>query len=120
MDNPAAYARRVLVNAHISHRRLRRSRELPSELVDAADQAAPVEDHALRLTLLDGLARLDLVDRTVLVLRYWEDLDVATTAGLLGISAANVRTRSSRALIRLRQVLGNDEKGASPWTTSSR
>ena len=98
MDNPAAYARRVLVNAHVSHRRLRRNRELPSDLVDAADQAAPVEDHALRLTLLDGLARLDIVDRTVLVLRYWEDLDVATTAGLLGISAANVRTRSSRAL----------------------
>ena len=29
MDNPAAYARRVLVNAHVSHRRLRRNRERP-------------------------------------------------------------------------------------------
>ncbi len=32
MDNPAAYARRVLVNAHVSNRRLRRNRELPSDL----------------------------------------------------------------------------------------
>jgi RNA polymerase sigma factor (sigma-70 family) len=58
--------------------------------------------------LLDGLARLDPIDRAVLVLRYWEDLDVKTTADLLGLSPANVRTRCVRALDRLRAVLGAD------------
>lgn len=108
MDNPAAYTRRVLVNAHVSHRRLRRNREVPVAEVQPAQAPGEAGDPDLRLTLLDGLARLDVVDRTVLVLRYWEDLDVTTTAGLIGISGANVRTRSARALARLRAVLGAD------------
>jgi RNA polymerase sigma-70 factor (sigma-E family) len=108
MDNPAAYARRVLVNAHISHRRLRRNREVPVAEVQQPERPVEAPDRELRLTLLDGLARLDTVDRTVLVLRYWEDLDVQTTAGLLDLSPANVRTRSLRALGRLRAVLGAD------------
>jgi RNA polymerase sigma-70 factor (sigma-E family) len=108
MDNPAAYTRRVLVNAHISHRRLRRSREVPVAVVHRSEPSAEVGDPELRHTLLAGLARLDAVDRTVLVLRYWEDLDVRTTADLLAISPANVRTRSVRALKRLREALGTE------------
>lgn len=107
MENPAAYARRVLVNVHVSHRRLRRNRELPVASPRVREVATEPGDTELRLTLLDGLARLDRVDRTVLVLRYWEDLDVSTTAGLLRMSPANVRTRSVRALARLRAVLGD-------------
>ena len=62
----------------------------------------------LRITLLTALGQLDRVDRAVLVLRYWEDLDARTAAGLLGLTEANVRTRSVRALTRLRAVLGED------------
>jgi RNA polymerase sigma-70 factor (sigma-E family) len=110
MDNPAAYARKVLVNGHTSHRRLRRNQETPSEAISGsgAQGSVAADDPGLRLTLLDGLARLATVDRAVLVLRYWEDLDVNTTAELLRISPANVRTRSARALDRLRAVLGDD------------
>jgi RNA polymerase sigma-70 factor (sigma-E family) len=109
MDHPAAYARKVLVNAHTSHRRLRRNQEIPSAaLPDPARVATVPDDAGLRLTLLDGLARLDPIDRAVLVLRYWEDLDVKTTADLLRLSPANVRTRCVRALDRLRAVLGAD------------
>jgi RNA polymerase sigma-70 factor (sigma-E family) len=110
MDHPAAYARRVLINAHVSHRRLKRNRELPSDLTPP-DQAGRGDDPELRLTLLAGLDQLDGADRAVLVLRYWEDLDVQTTAGLLGMSTANVRTRSLRALQRLREALGEDVTG---------
>jgi DNA-directed RNA polymerase specialized sigma24 family protein len=99
----------MLVNALASHRRLRRNQEVPSATPSAGrhDRVEP-DDPGLRLTLLDGLARLDRVDRAVLVLRYWEDLDVAATADLLRLSPANVRTRSLRALQRLRAVLGSD------------
>jgi RNA polymerase sigma-70 factor (sigma-E family) len=110
MDNPAAYARKALVNGHTSHRRLRRNQETPSDSLSgsAAEGSVAADDPGLRLTLLDGLARLATVDRAVLVLRYWEDLDVNTTAELLRISPANVRTRSARALERLRALLGDD------------
>lgn len=117
MDNPAAYARKVLVNAHTSYRRLRRNTERPAAEASGPSQpgsnpmpaaVAVDDDPGLRLTLLDGLARLDRDDRTVLVLRYWEDLDVNATADLMGLSPANVRTRSVRALARLRTALGAD------------
>lgn len=110
MDNPAAYARKILVNTHTSYRRLHRNTERPSADPTAGDggRSAPdrADDPEVRLTLLDGLAQLDRTDRSVLVLRYWEDLDVNTTADLLRLSPANVRTRSVRALERLRAALG--------------
>jgi RNA polymerase sigma-70 factor (sigma-E family) len=110
MENPAAYARRTLVNAHTSYRRVRRNSEQPAADPSGGDRppAGHGDDAATRLTLLDGLAELDRTDRSVLVLRYWEDLDVNATAELLGMSAANVRTRSVRALGRLREALGAD------------
>jgi RNA polymerase sigma-70 factor (sigma-E family) len=108
LEHPAAYARTMLVNAHVSHRRLRRNQETPTAELPATGSAVAPDDPGLRLTLLDGLARLEPVDRAVLVLRYWEDLDVSTTADLLRLSPANVRTRSMRALARLRAVLGAD------------
>jgi RNA polymerase sigma factor (sigma-70 family) len=62
----------------------------------------------LRLTLLDALARLPAKDRSVIVLRYWEDRSVQETAGALNMSSAAVRTRCVRALARLRELLGED------------
>jgi RNA polymerase sigma-70 factor (sigma-E family) len=112
MDNPAAYARRVLVNAHTSYRRVRRNTERPAAEPVGGDEpgvsAGGADDPDVRVTLLAGLGQLDRIDRSVLVLRYWEDLDVNATADLLGMSAANVRTRSVRALARLRAALGAD------------
>lgn len=65
-------------------------------------------DASLRLTLLDALARLPAKDRAVVVLRYWDDRSVEQTADVLGVSSAAVRTRCSRALGRLRELLGED------------
>jgi DNA-directed RNA polymerase specialized sigma24 family protein len=44
----------------------------------------------------------------VLVLRYWEDHSVEETARLLGLSVSAVKSRSFRALARLREQLGTD------------
>ena len=52
------------------------------------------------------LIRLAPLDRTVLVLRFWEDLSVEQTAAMMRTSSSAVRTRSSRALTKLRGVLG--------------
>ncbi len=105
-ENPVAYAHTVLARTYISYRRLRRSTEAPTQ--DVPEQAAIDSDPALRMTLLGGLARLSVRDRTVLVLRFWEDRSVEETARMLGIRAGAVRSQSMRALGRLRELLGND------------
>ena len=105
-DNPVAYARTTLLNAFLSHRRLRRSGELPTDPSLGRESSAPEDDPTTRLDLLAALAVLPPRDRAVLVLRYWEDRSVADTARDLGLTETAVRNRSRRALQRLRPLLG--------------
>lgn len=106
VGNPAAYAQTVLVRCYLGHQRRRSAGERPSgELPDRAER--PSGDSALRITLLDALRGLPPKDRAVIVLRYWEDRSVTETADALHVSSAAVRTRSTRALARLREQLGS-------------
>ncbi|MEU8135894.1 SigE family RNA polymerase sigma factor [Streptodolium elevatio] len=107
MESPVAYAHTTLVRTFVSAQRLRRSSERPDDsLPDTAAGAS--DDIDLRVTLMAGLSRLSPQDRAVLVLRYWEDRSVEVTAEILRVSPGAVRTRSKRALDRLRVVLGAD------------
>ncbi|NUU24907.1 MAG: SigE family RNA polymerase sigma factor [Streptomycetaceae bacterium] len=104
-DSPAAYAHAILVRTFMSYRRKRSSGETPTgELPERVYEA---DDPGLRLTLLDGLARLSEKDRAVLVLRYWEDCSVEEAAAVLKMSPSTLRVRSLRALRRLRALLGD-------------
>ncbi|GAA3091096.1 hypothetical protein GCM10020254_40070 [Streptomyces goshikiensis] len=96
----------MLVRAFLTHRRRRSAGERPVGEFPDAEGAAGGADPALRLTLLDALGRLAPKDRAVLVLRYWEDRSVEETADAMNASSAAVRTRSTRALARLREQLG--------------
>lgn len=105
IDNPAAYAQTVLVRVFLTHRGRRSSDEVVlSELPDGT--AAQDGDPDTRLALLHALAQLPPKDRAVVVLRYWEDRSVEETAHAMNTSPAAVRTRSTRALARLRTLLG--------------
>jgi RNA polymerase sigma-70 factor (sigma-E family) len=106
IENPAAYAHTALVRVFLSHQRRRSNGERPT--VEVPDRpAAHGDDPELRLTLLAALARLSPRDRAVLVLRYWEDRSIEETAEALQSSSGAVRTQSSRALTRLRAILGD-------------
>ena len=106
VGNPAAYAQTVLVRVFLTHQRRRSSKERATDVLP--EVAAAGVDTPLRLTLLDALARLPAKDRAVVVLRYWEDRSIEETAGVLNASAAAVRTRCTRALKQLRELLGED------------
>jgi RNA polymerase sigma-70 factor (sigma-E family) len=105
MENPAGYAQTVLFHTFLSHRRRRASEEQVTDQL--ADTAVNDPDPALRVTLLRALGQLPVQDRAVLVLRFWEDRSVEEAAAVLQLSASGVRSRSSRALDRLRTVLGD-------------
>lgn len=95
----------MLVRTHISAQRKRSSTERPAAWLP--DRAAPDEGRDLRLTLAEALARLEPLDRAVLVMRYLDDVSVEDTADCLGVSSGAVRNRSLRALQRIRPLLGD-------------
>ncbi|MET9290687.1 SigE family RNA polymerase sigma factor [Streptomyces sp. NPDC003077] len=106
MDNPAGYAQTVLVRAFLTHKRRRSASERPlGELPDTAFRSG--DDPELRIALLNALRRLSPKDRAVVVLRYWEDRTIEETASAMNASPAAVRTRSTRALTKLREHLGD-------------
>jgi RNA polymerase sigma-70 factor (sigma-E family) len=106
LDDPAAYARRVIVNAHLTWWRRRGRREdrtsdPPDTAVRAGDDA--VVDRELVLTALNDLSPRQ---RAVIVLRYFEDLSEADTAALMSCSTGTVKSQTAKALARLRRTLG--------------
>jgi RNA polymerase sigma-70 factor (sigma-E family) len=101
-DDPDAYVRRILVNANHSRFRRRRvaehSVEAPPE-VGIEDQSGTVDE---RSWLVAALRQLPPKQRSVVILRYCEDLSETQVAAVLGCSVGNVKSQASRALARLR------------------
>jgi RNA polymerase sigma-70 factor (sigma-E family) len=102
-DRPDVYLRRAVVNANRSWWRRASSRERPVER--AAERTAPGDlgaEAAERDALRRAISTLPARQRAVLVLRYYEDLDDATVAEILGCTTTTVRTHAARALNTLR------------------
>ncbi|MEU5386609.1 SigE family RNA polymerase sigma factor [Kitasatospora cineracea] len=105
-----AYARKTLLNCYISHRRLRRSSELPvGELPDRAAHGPSEESEVtLRLAVLAALDHLAPRNRAAVVLRYLEGYRLEEVADALGCSVNAVKSLNSRSLATLRELLGPD------------
>jgi RNA polymerase sigma-70 factor (sigma-E family) len=114
---PDVYLRRMLVNAHISWRRKRSSTEVAdgAERVERADHADIGTEATERETVWRLIGRLPPKQRVTVVLRYYEDLDDAAIAEILGCSPGTVRTHAMRALGTLRQHLDPAEESLR-WT----
>ena len=101
-----AYVRRTLVTSVISWRRRGMARESATDRVPeglVADQSAQVID---REVMRQALRSLSPGQRTVLVLRFYEDLSEWQTAELLGCSVGTVKSQTARGLAMLRRRIG--------------
>jgi RNA polymerase sigma-70 factor, ECF subfamily len=78
-------------------------REIPSDALQRAE---------LRDALNKALAGLPEKYRTVLILRDVQQLSIAETARMLGITEENVKTRTSRARLQMRDALAPGWDGA--------
>jgi RNA polymerase sigma-70 factor (sigma-E family) len=104
-ENPALYARKVLVNRHRSlvrralvearHRAATRTQE--GYLPDFGEDA---------MAVWAAVRRLPARQRLVLALRYHEDLPEAEVARILQLPLGTVKTLARRGLGRLRRELG--------------
>lgn len=108
-DAPDAYAYRVLVNlVHDRRRRLgRRVREtdLDPNAIAVYNQADPADAILDREVMLSAVKLLPARQREVLALRFYAGLSVSETAAAMGTSEGSVKTHTSRALAKLREVL---------------
>jgi RNA polymerase sigma-70 factor (sigma-E family) len=110
--SPEAYVRRILVNEHISWWRRfgRREHASPYHKNDIG-QADPADATAQRLDLAAALARLPKRQRTVVILRFYEDLTEAETALAMGCSVGTVKSQASAALAKLRRFVSHSDSG---------
>ncbi|MGW0846095.1 SigE family RNA polymerase sigma factor [Streptomyces sp. NPDC002787] len=104
-DDVDFYVRRSLVNNNISRVRKRRVAHLLTPFLPERvheRQAGHAESVAQRAAVTQALATLSARQRSVLVLRYWEDLGENEIAQLLGCSLGTVKTHLRRGLQALR------------------
>ncbi len=101
------YTRQTMTRLHVSWWRRAVNRERPvaiPELPDEADAAAPLPGAPLeeRDEVWRLLATIGPRQRAVLVLRFYEGLDDAEIADVLGCAVGTVRSQASRGLAHLR------------------
>lgn len=102
-DDPEAYVRRMVVNAHVSWWRTFRRRETP---VDAVPEDRQTADPAVNAAESDRVwqlcATLAPRQRAAVVLRFYEDLSFAQISEILGCTESTARGHIHRALDALR------------------
>jgi RNA polymerase sigma-70 factor (sigma-E family) len=103
-QDPDAYVRRMIANAHVTQWRRFGRRVVVAEVPER--QSA---DHADTLATSDAVwrvcATLPRQQRAAVVLRFYEDLDYPEIARILGVAEATVRSHIHRALNALRDEL---------------
>jgi RNA polymerase sigma-70 factor (sigma-E family) len=100
-----AYLRRVMINTRTEWWRSRKLDEVPTEELPDARVEDSTEQYADRALLIDVLGVLAPKQRSVVVLRHWEQMSTEETAEALGMSVGTVKSTLHRALGRLRQEL---------------
>jgi DNA-directed RNA polymerase specialized sigma24 family protein len=100
LDEPAAFVRTAVVNrarSELRRRDARRRRPLDA----VADGVVPAPTDHLR----DMIAALPERQRTVVVLRFYEDLPLHEIAALMGTRTGTVKSQLHRALAALRKEI---------------
>lgn len=98
-----AYVRRTMTRLHVdAARRRRRWRDVEHLLVTPDDAPVDADLEVVR----EALAGLSPRERACVVLRHLEDLGVAETADLLGISTGAVKRYTSDGIERLEARVG--------------
>lgn len=100
-----AYVRKIIYNDRVSAWR-RPARRNEMTVADVPERAAHDRDVTDRIAIREALLKLPARQRAVLVMRYLEDRSVEETAEMLGCSPGTVASQASRALVKLRDLVG--------------
>ena len=103
-----SYVRRIMYREQVSLWRRRKVMEFSSALVPEP-RGMPTNPDAVenRVVLRKALMQLGRRQRTVVVLRFFEDLTERQVADLLGITIGTVKSQTAKALAHLRDSCGD-------------
>jgi RNA polymerase sigma-70 factor (sigma-E family) len=102
-DHPDAYARQVMYRMEARRWRRRRGRDVVTNAVPDGGGRDLTGDVETRMVVERALRELTGAQRTVIVLRYFEDLSEADTAAVLACTVGTVKSQTYKALRNLRQ-----------------
>lgn len=106
-ENVGAYVRKMVVRATFERRR-RFSWHREVSFAQPPETPTADEPHVEDcVVLLSALAKIPPRQRAVLTLRFWDDLDVAQTASILGCTEGTVKSQTARGLSALRALLAD-------------
>ena len=110
MHHAEAYVRTAIVRQFLSWRRRRSAGEsILAEVPEPTGLDEPQQRVLARDAMWQLLTGLPRAQRAVLVLRFYCDLPDDEIAALLGCGESTVRSQASRALARMRKLLGEGE-----------
>jgi RNA polymerase sigma-70 factor, ECF subfamily len=93
----------------------------PLETIDSGNEAdnpmVQFEREQTMKIIEKALEKLPARQREAFILRYWEELDVAETAAVMGCSEGSVKTHCSRALHTLAALLEKQGLGSKALAT---
>jgi RNA polymerase sigma-70 factor (sigma-E family) len=101
-----AYIRQMLYREHLQACRRAKVGEVLLGVVPEPRRARPAADDdqvAVRVDLRRALMQLGVRQRTVLVLRYFEDMPEAEVARVMGTSVGTVKSQATKGLEHLRR-----------------
>ncbi|MES2547872.1 MAG: RNA polymerase sigma factor [Pseudomonadota bacterium] len=88
----------------------------PLDTIDVEDESenpmAQLEQSQTMKIIEKAIEKLPARQREAFILRYWEDMDVAETAEVMGCSQGSVKTHCSRAVHTLAALLEKQGLGA--------
>ncbi len=107
LREPLSYLRTAVVNQVRGglRRRVLQRREEQRQRVDWRDGVSAERAVDDRDAIVAAVARLPVEQRTILVLRFYEDMSEQDVAATLGVPIGTVKSRCSRALAALRVAL---------------
>ncbi len=103
-EDPFRYVRRTMANQRIDwwRRRRRRIEVLTDSMSDTVCTEDAADRHATRDLIIQVLWTLSRRERSVVVLRFFEDMSEAQISDELGIAPGTVKSALSRAMAKLR------------------
>ena len=107
-SSQATWFSRIVINESVRYlERSRRVEDAFDGIDDLAGPELPMQDPMLRKRILEAIEELSGPQRDIFMAVHMSDYTVKETAHLVGKATGTVRTHLQRALIHLREALGD-------------